>query len=261
MIDSSQVDHISDLVYSSLVHIGAWGRSKRIFSRTDMTPSINNSAARKTDRLEAFNDAVLAIAITLPLVELHVPQVGENGNLLAELTKLWPSYVAYVLSFLVIGTYWARSHFLGKILVKTDHAYNLLNLLFLASVSVLPFPTRAFANHVGGDSNSKTAAVFYAFVLVAPALIWTVKWFYSVKQALLDPRFTVSYVSRVMKVCMATTAALILSASIAFFEWHVGIALALLITFAYLLPPRSPEYKPGQEPADELEEAEDAPRD
>ena len=84
------------------------------------------ATARKTDRLEAFSDAVLAIAITLPVVELKVPEVGPNGNLYSELLKLWPQYLSYALSFIVIGIYWARSHFLGKILEKTDHPYKYL---------------------------------------------------------------------------------------------------------------------------------------
>ena len=75
---------------------------------------------RKPDRLEAFSDAVLAIAITLPVVELHAPKL-EEGDLAAAYLKLVPEYGAYVLSVILIGLYWAHSQFSGKLLQKTDH--------------------------------------------------------------------------------------------------------------------------------------------
>ena len=78
---------------------------------------------RKPDRLEAFSDAVLAIAITLPVVELHAPKL-EEGDLAAAYLKLAPEYGAYILSVILIGFYWAHSHFSGKLLRKTDHGYN-----------------------------------------------------------------------------------------------------------------------------------------
>lgn len=226
-----------------------------------MTVPSTSATARKTTRLEAFSDAVLAIAITLPIAELRAPEVGSDGDLLVELTKLWPSYLAYLLSFIVIGIYWSRSHFLGKILEKTDHFYNLLNLLFLASVSVLPFPTRMFANHVQGDANSKTASAVYATALLFPTLIWATKWFYAVRNKLVDARITDAYLRRGQMVYAATTTTLALSAAVTFANWRWGVGLAGLTTLAYLLPPKSPEYKPGEEPAHELEEAEDRPRD
>lgn len=65
-------------------------------------------------------DAVLAIAITLPVVELHAPK-PEEGDLAAAYLKLAPDYATYALSVILIGLYWASSHFTGKFLQKTDH--------------------------------------------------------------------------------------------------------------------------------------------
>ena len=73
----------------------------------------NEGTERKTDRLEAFSDAVLAIAITLPVVELHAPKRGD-GDLASGYLKLLPDYAAYVLSVILIGLYWAHSRFSGK---------------------------------------------------------------------------------------------------------------------------------------------------
>ena len=90
-------------------------------------------------------DAVLAIAITLPVVELHAPK-PEAGDLAAAYLKLAPEYGAYVLSVILIGLYWAHSHFSGKLLEKTDHGYNLLSIGFLAAVSITPFLRGRWSN-------------------------------------------------------------------------------------------------------------------
>ena len=219
------------------------------------------ATSRRTERLEAFSDALLAVAFTLPATELRVPEVGPNGDLSSALANLWPSYLSYGLGCVVIGIYWARSHFLGKILEKTDHVYNLLNLLFLASVSILPFPTRALVDHIHGDRNSTTASVIYTAALLVPALVWTVKWSYAARVRLLDARITDRYLRRGEKVYAATSIGLAVSVLLAKTNWRLGVALAWAITLFYMAPPKEPDYKPGREPADDIEEPDDRLRE
>ncbi|WP_277668055.1 TMEM175 family protein [Novosphingobium lindaniclasticum] len=114
-----------------------------------MATSSLEGTERKSDRLEAFMDAVLAIAITLPVTELHAPG-PTDGDLAAAYLKLAPEYAAYALSVILIGLYWASSHITGKLLQKTDHGYNLLSIGFLAAVSITPFPARPLIEHLGG---------------------------------------------------------------------------------------------------------------
>src|SRR3954471_18977103 len=122
---------------------------------------------RQTKRLEAFSDCVLAFAITLPIVQIQLPNVGNGSHLLPALEGLWRESLAYGMSVVAIGLYWAKAHFSGKLLEKTDHGYNLLSLLFLAAVSVLPLPTRTLALHIGGDDNSREATLLYiAFLML-----------------------------------------------------------------------------------------------
>lgn len=82
-----------------------------------MAISSLKATERKSDRLEAFMDAVLAIAITLPVTELHAPE-PTDGDLAAAYLKLAPEYAAYALSVILIGLYWASSHLTGKLLQK-----------------------------------------------------------------------------------------------------------------------------------------------
>jgi uncharacterized membrane protein len=213
---------------------------------------------RRTERIEGFSDAVFAIAITLPIVELKSPRVDPTGDLAAAYGGLSSDYLAYGLSVAVIGFYWAYSHFSGKIYLKTEHGFNLLTVLFLASVSITPFPARPFVEHVG-DVNAHTAALVYAALLAAPSLAWTVRWLYAVKRGLLDPRLTPVYLHKLTVRYVATSGLMLLGVALTVAgAWQAGMILIALLTALYVLPPMGPQYKPGQEPIDDIEEADDA---
>src|SRR4051812_9611443 len=97
-------------------------------------------------RLEAFSDGVLAIVITLLILEIRVPDPKENpGQLGHELAKQWPHYAAFLLSFLVVGIIWLNHHATFNLLQRTDHGVRVLNLLLLLPVTVLPWPTDLLA--------------------------------------------------------------------------------------------------------------------
>jgi uncharacterized membrane protein len=87
-----------------------------------------------TSRIEAFSDGVFAIAITLLVIEIGVPHLGdepEGTTLFGALVDRWPSYLGYVISFLVIGTVWANHHNRFRFIVRSDHVLLFLNTLFL----------------------------------------------------------------------------------------------------------------------------------
>ena len=223
-----------------------------------MSALSNDGTERKTDRLEAFSDAVLAIAITVPVVELHAPR-PEDGSLLQGYLKLAPDYGAYVLSVVIIGLYWAHSHFSGKIIQKTDHGFNLLSVGFLAAVSVTPFPARPLFEHAIGDGDSRTAALVYLAVAAPPATWWLVRWLYATAKGLPDPRLTDAYLRRLTLKYVATAALYWIALALAFWNWRLGLLLAALVTLGYVVPPMRLAYKPGEEPKDALEEADEAP--
>lgn len=201
---------------------------------------------RKPDRLEAFSDAVLAIAITLPVVELHAPK-PEEGNLAAAYFKLAPDYAAYGLSVMLIGVYWAHSHFSGKLLEKTDHGYNLLSIGFLAAVSITPFPARPLIEHLGGDAESTTAAIWYLGLAAAPATWWFLRWVYATARGLPNRRLTEAYLRRLTIKYGLTAAAYWSALGLAFWNWRVGLIAAGIVTLSYIIPPAKPEFQLGME--------------
>ena len=132
-------------------------------------------------RAEAFSDAVFAVAITLLVLELKAPS-GE-GELLHRLLTIWPSYLAYVVSFLIIGIMWLNHHTMFTHIVRVDRTLLLLNLLLLMIVAVVPFPTalvgEELGQHLRGE-DAKTIMVTYGLLMIAMSLCFSAVWWYVV---------------------------------------------------------------------------------
>ena len=140
--------------------------------------------ASETARIEAFSDGVLAIAITLLILNLKVPS-GSEGHLGMALARQWPSYAAFLISFGFIGIMWVNHHRLFNHIRKSDNWLLFLNLLLLLGITVVPFPTALLAAHYGTADRTLAAAVFngmYVFL----ALFFNMLWHHAVRAGLLD---------------------------------------------------------------------------
>ena len=121
----------------------------------------------ESTRVEAFSDGVIAIAITLLVLELRVPALDAQhpGHLANDLLHDWPHYSAYVISFLVIGVMWVNHHSVFRDIVRVDRMLMFLNLLLLLSIAVIPFPTAVVAQYItGAPADARAAAVLYSVV-------------------------------------------------------------------------------------------------
>jgi uncharacterized membrane protein len=133
--------------------------------------------------LEAFSDGVLAIAITLLILEVHVlPHDGES--LRAALVRTAPSLVAYAASFLQIGIMWANHHTLFRVVAKVDQLLLLTNLMLLAFISFLPLPTSLVAEYRDG-ADGAVAIVLYGGTLTGCAAAFNLLWLHVSRRRLL----------------------------------------------------------------------------
>jgi uncharacterized membrane protein len=135
-------------------------------------------AESETGRLEAFSDGVFAIAVTLLILEIKVPDAAEihEHGLWRALLERWPSYVGYLISFSTTGIMWVNHHALFNYIRRVDRALLLANLLLLMTISFLPFPTAVLAEHLP-DADARTpAAVFYGGTLVVIAMSFNLLW-------------------------------------------------------------------------------------
>jgi uncharacterized membrane protein len=132
------------------------------------------------ERLMFFSDAVFAIAITILVLDIRLPSgvdLTSDEQLLRSLTALWPKYLAYLISFLVIGLYWMNHHRKFLFIKKFDHLLLSLNLLFLMVIAFIPFPTTVMS-----ESINLASSVFYALVMAAAGLLLALLWLHATRR-------------------------------------------------------------------------------
>jgi uncharacterized membrane protein len=142
------------------------------------------SAHRDTGRLVAFSDAVFAITVTLLVLEIRPPT--DYSHLLHGLLALWPSYLAYAVTFLFIGQVWANHHVMFDHIRAADRVVLLLNTLLLMVVAFLPFATSVLAGAFRNGHGERTAVVFYGIAFWVTALTFNAVWHYARRHRLLS---------------------------------------------------------------------------
>ena len=146
-------------------------------------PTPSRRRGISTSRLEAFSDGVFAIAITLLVLEISVP-AGSGDRLLRAVADEWPSYLAYVVSFVTIGAGWLGHSIITEYVERADGLLIRLNLLLLMVVSFLPFPTRLLAEYIGENRPERVAATIYGITLFAAAALLSALWRHAVRAGL-----------------------------------------------------------------------------
>jgi len=126
-------------------------------------------------RILALSDGVFAIALTLLVLEIAVPATTSNAGLPKALLALWPRYLAYLVSFVVIARFWGAHRLAFKLIARDDSMLVWLNLLMLLFVAFLPFPTAVLGQHIG----SPAAAVLYAASVTLAAIASMAYWWYA----------------------------------------------------------------------------------
>lgn len=130
-----------------------------------------------TGRVEAFSDGVMAVAITLLVLDLRVPEPEPGRSLARGLLELWPNALAYVISFIAIGIMWLSHHTMFHRLARVDHSVLVLNLVLLLCIVVLPFTTSVLSSYLDVPGQGVLAAVLYAgSFLVTSSLFFALQY-------------------------------------------------------------------------------------
>lgn len=188
------------------------------------------------ERVVFFSDAVFAIAMTLLIVELHVPTVpgDELGPALLELV---PGYFTFILSFAVIGLVWLSHHRKFRVIVRYTPALLRLNLLVLLFVASLPLPTAIL-----GEYGDTTLAVYvYAATICAIGLLMSAIWIYAWHAGLVDPQVSVGVFRYVLVQSFVIPGIFLLSIPLAALagpfvaevSWVLAVPISFIITRIY----------------------------
>lgn len=204
-----------------------------------------DSAAQEemgTNRIEAFSDGVFAIAITLLILDIHIPSQpippGEGTTwLLQQLGLQWPNYLSFSLSFLIVGVVWGNHHTTFSYIKRSNHFLIILNLLLLLSIVVVAF-TAALLGHYIGTAGQQAAVMIYSGVLVIGGIFYNLLWWYASRNYhLIDRTLQPEVVRRVTRRYIFGPVLYALAFGLSFI-WNgtPGLVLCILLAIIYLLP-------------------------
>ncbi len=188
------------------------------------------------DRLVFFSDAVFAIAMTLLIVELRVPEVSD-ADLGPALSQLVPGYLTFMLSFTVVGLVWMSHHRKFRAIVRHDQNLMRLNLLLLLFVASIPLPTGI----LGAYGDSRLSVYIYAATVVVVGFLLTAIWIYAWHRRLIDPALTVDVYRYVLVQSFPIPGIFLLSIPLAIvagptaaeLSWVLAAPASLIITRIY----------------------------
>ena len=128
-----------------------------------------------TGRTEAFSDGVFAFAITLLVLDIHVP-ASEFNHLWRGIADQWPSYLGYATSFLTVGGIWLVHHGIFRRVQYANRRVMEVNLVLLMAVAFLPFPTSLVAEAIRNADAERAAVIFYGASLLVISLLYSALW-------------------------------------------------------------------------------------
>jgi uncharacterized membrane protein len=195
-----------------------------------------NSEPMSTRRLEAFADGVFAIAATLLILNVDA-QVGEGtGAIGHRLLAIWPSYIAYAVSFVTIGIIWSNHHTVMAQLGRVDRTFLLQNVVLLMCVAFLPFPTRLVAEHIRGRHDLQPAALAYGATMTVMSVCYIALWLYAARgQRLLREDSNPRTVTGITRTYLPGTPVYLTSTLVALASPLASVGLYAAIALFYVL--------------------------
>ncbi len=195
---------------------------------------------RDVSRVEAFSDGVFAFAVTLLVLGIRIPRLDDpdaSAGLQQLVLQQWPSYVAFALSFTVVGTVWANHRLAFSQFVRTDHILVSLNLLELMSVAFLPVPTGILGTWVASDRNRFFAVLFYGGTLALLGVFHNLLWWYGAYRAhLTSPEVTAQKRRALTLTWVAGPLLYGAAVGLAWLDPRVSVAVFVFLGIMYLLP-------------------------
>ena len=188
------------------------------------------------DRIVNLSDGVFAIAITLLVLDIRVPDIPENmvsSQLPGALLSLWPRYLGYVLSFVGISAFWLIHHSIFRPIRAYDRPLLYINFLFLMVVAFVPFPTSLLGEY--GD-HQLPVAIYAATLAVGRLLLTAIHWYSTRNDRMLDEpqdpatvRFFLIRGLMIPAIFLLSIAVSFFSVGVAIWTWLIMLAVDVLV--------------------------------
>ena len=211
--------------------ISAYSHTELIVGDTNLISGLSKT------RIEALTDGIFAIAMTLMVFDIKIPPVAQmdQWNLRHELIQLWPRFLAYLISFVMLGVYWVGHHNQYHYIRRTDRPFLWINIFFLMGVSLIPFSTGL----LGQFPEDRTALGVYGLNLIMVGGFLYAHWSYAARDYRLVERDIDPSVVRLVKYLIVMGPAVsILAICASFVSPRLSLAIFALIPLLYLIPGR-----------------------
>jgi uncharacterized membrane protein len=159
--------------------VSRWFRSMATTAASDDPAGSGRGFGMERDpaRVVFFSDAVIAIAVTLLVLDIRPPQ--DTRDLFHGLVALWPSYLAYAITFLLIGQIWANHHVMFDHIRVADRMVLFLNTVLLMDIAFLPFAASVLSSAFRSGHGQRTAVIFYGIAFELAAILFNAIWDYA----------------------------------------------------------------------------------
>jgi uncharacterized membrane protein len=208
---------------------------RKLKRRANVASKKEGAQVVSPERLKALADGVFAIVMTLLVLQLGVPVAkgfSKETELVRELGRLWPEFLIYVLSFMILGVFWFMHHALFSVVRMFDTTLVWLNILFLMFVSLIPFSTALAAKN---GFMTVTAVVYGVNMLLIFNLGWATWAFVTGKRGLADKSIDPTMIRGGNRMGLFYAAVMWVAIGLAFFIPGVSFIIYSLIVMAFII--------------------------
>jgi uncharacterized membrane protein len=202
-----------------------------------VTVSYSEIAARGLERISALSDGVFAIAMTLIVLEIHVPDPGpihSEPELLSALGSLTPRIVTYGLSFLTLGIFWSGQQTQLNHFARGNRDLAWIHLAFLALVALMPFSTSLLAEFI---TFRLALLLYWANIFLLGVLIYA-SWTYAWRAGLVKEEIATGTDHAIRRRILIAQALYAFGAALCLISTYWSIAFIVLVQLNFALGPR-----------------------
>lgn len=207
------------------------------FLKRNIRPGLN------TTRIETFSDGVFAIAITILVLAIAVPELSsfqiQHGEMLKSLISLWPKFLSFFISFIIIGIFWIGHTIIFRFIKRADRVLLWLNTLLLLFICFIPFP----AALIGQYGAEKYSLILYGLTIICVGIVFSVLWVYASRNfRLIDKTMDKRLVKKASIIIAAAPIVYVIAILIAFYNPVITLIIYILIPIAYIIPSPIDEF-------------------
>jgi uncharacterized membrane protein len=204
-----------------------------------MPTSYNQITGQSLDRLAALSDGIFAVAMTLLVLDLHVPArevIHSQGELWHTLAGATPQLISYMMSFMTLGIFWNGQQAQLNSFTHSDRRLSWTHLAFLFLVSIMPFSTRLLAEFI----SYRTVLIAYWVNILLLGVVLFASWRYATRAGLLQQEITHQKQCAMERRIVVAQALYALGACLCVVNTYLSIAFIVLVQLNFALAPRLP---------------------